>query len=278
MKKKLLILAVVGCVSILVAACAPGNSDPAAPYYPTYTAIAQGLIDLANTATAQAAQPAQPAAAVSADTPTPPPPAGGTENVQLDDGTAKYSDYDAGFEMVLPAGWIGVRPGGQEFNDVLKSEGAANQALKDQMTADQQGYEPVKDRYYFYATKPEEFENALLSYGKVAWNAGDATAIDQNKLGELVQSLEMSPDMPGVRVVASNVAPNENGVPVMVIGANYTIEASDGTMVPLYLNFIYFKPTDNSTVRLIISSWKDFRESTGPEVDAIVQSIKLVGQ
>ena len=46
----------------------------------------------------------------------------------------------------------------------------------------------------------------------------------------------------------------------------------------LDINFIYFKPTDNSTVRLIISSWKDFRELTGPDVDFIVQSIKLVGQ
>jgi hypothetical protein len=273
MSKRILILAVVGCLAVVMAACAPGSSDPAAPYYPTYTAIAQGLIDLANTATAMAAQPALPA-----ESPTPPPPAGGTENVQQPDGTTKYSDYDAGFEMVLPAGWIGVRPGAQEFNDVLKSEGAANEALKVQMTADQQGYEPVKDRYYIYATKPDEFENALLSYGKVAWNAGDATVIDQNKLGELVQSLEMSPDMPGVRVVASNVAPNENGVPVMVIGANYTIEASDGTMIPLYLNFIYFKPTNNSTVRIVMSSWKDYRDVTGPDADAIVQSIKLVGQ
>ena len=278
MKKRLLILVVVGCVSILVAACAPGNSDPAAPYYPTYTAIAQGLIDLANTATAQAAQPAQPAAAVSADTPTPPPPVGGTENVQQDDGTTKYSDYDAGYEMVLPAGWIGVRPGAQEFNDVLESEGAANQMLQEQMTFDKQGYEPVKDRYYIYATKPDEFENALLSYGKVAWSAADAMVIDQSRLGEMVQELEMGQALPGVRVVSSNVLTNENGVPVMVIGANWTYEASDGTMIPFYLNFMFFKPTDNSTVRIVMSSLKDYRDSTSPDVEAIVQSIKLVGQ
>ena len=35
--------------------------------------------------------------------------------------------------MVLPAGWIGVRPGAQEFNDVLKSEGATNEELKFRM-------------------------------------------------------------------------------------------------------------------------------------------------
>jgi hypothetical protein len=273
MKKKLLILAAVGCVSILMAACAPGNSDPAAPYYPTYTAIAQGLIDLANTATAMAAQPALPA-----ETPTPPPPAGGTENVQQPDGTTKYGDYDAGFEMVLPAGWIGVRPGAQEFNDALKSEGTANQALKDQMTADQLGYEPVKDRYYIYATKPEEVENSLLAFGKLAWNASDPKPIDQNTLGELIANLEMSQDLPGVRVVASNVIVNGNGVPVIVIGANYTFEASDGSMVPLYLNFIFFKTSDNSTVRIAMTSNKDYRDVIGPDLDAMVQSIKRVGQ
>lgn len=273
MNKRILTVAAVGCLVIVMAACAPGSSDPAAPYYPTYTAIAQGLIDLANTATAQSAQSVLPAEA-----PTPPPPVGGTENVQQPDGTTKYSDYDASFEMVLPAGWIGVRPGAQEFNDALESEGAANQMLQEQMTADQQGYEPVKDRYYVYATKPDEFENTLLSHGKVAWNAADAMIIDQSKLGEMVQDLEMGQDLPGVRVVSSNIVINENDVPVMVIGANWTYEASDGTMIPFYLNFIFFKPTDNSTVRIVMSSLKDYRNSTSADVDAIVQSIKRVGQ
>jgi hypothetical protein len=273
MKKKALILAAAGWLLILMAACAPGSSDPAAPYYPTYTAIAQGLIDLANTATAQAAQPVPPA-----ESPTPPPPAGGTENVRQPDGTTKYSDYDAGFEMILPAGWLGVRPGAQEFNDVLKSEGVSNQALKDQMTFDQQGYEPVKDRYYVYATKPDVVENSLLAYGKLAWNASDPKPIDQNTLGELITNLEMSQDLPGVRVVASNVVVNGNGVPVIVIGSNYTLEAEDGTMVPLYLNFIFFKTSDNSTIRIVMTSNKDYRDVIGPDVDSIVQSIKLVGQ
>jgi hypothetical protein len=270
MLKKTIILLTLGCVAALMAACLPGNTDPAAPYYPTYTAIAQGLIDLANTATAQSALPAY--------TPTPPPPAGGTENVQQPDGTIKYSDYDASFEMTLPAGWIGVRPGAQEFNDVLNSEGAKNQELKDQMTADKQGYEPVKDRYYIYATKPDKKENALFAFGKLAWSASDAKIIDRNTLGDMVQSLEMSQVFPGLRVVSSNVVTNGNGVPVMVIGANWTYQATDGTMIPLYLNFIYFKPTDNSTVRLTVTSPKEARDVVGPDVDAIVQSIKRVGQ
>jgi hypothetical protein len=270
MLKKTIILLTLGCVAALMAACLPGNTDPAAPYYPTYTAIAQGLIDLANTATAQSALPAY--------TPTPPPPAGGTENVQQPDGTTKYSDYDASFEMTLPAGWIGVRPGAQEFNDVLKSEGANNEPLQTRMTLDKGGYEPVKDRYYIYAIKPDQAKNNLFAYGKLVWDASDSKVIDQNTLGELVQTLEMSKDMPGLRVVSSNVVTNGNGVPVIVIGANWTATGADGVMTPLYINMLFFKPTDNSTARLVVTSPKEARAVIGSDIDAMVQSIKRVGQ
>jgi hypothetical protein len=84
--------------------------------------------------------------------------------------------------------------------------------------------------------------------------------------------------MPGLRVVSSNVVTNGNGVPVIVIGANWTAIGADGTMNPLFINVILFKPTDNSTARLVVTSPKEARDITGPDVDAIVQSIKRVGQ
>lgn len=272
MLKKIIILLTLACLAALISACMPGNTDPAAPYYPTYTAIAQGLIDLSNTATAQAAQPAP------AESATPPSPVGGTENVQQPDGTTKYSDYDAGFEMILPAGWVGVRPGAQEFNDVLKSDGAANEALQTRMTLDKDGYEPVKDRYYIYATKPDQVENNLFAYGKLTWDASNSKVLDQNALGELVQGLEMSQAMPGLRVVSSNVVTNGNGVPVIVIGANWTAIGADGTMTPLYINELIFKPTDNSTAHLVVTSPKDGRSVISADIDAMVQSIKRVGK
>ena len=270
MIKRIVMLITLGCLAVMVSACTPKNADPAAQYYPTYTAIAQGLIDLINTATAQAALPAE--------TPTPPAPAGGTENVKQPDGTTIYSDYDAGFKMTLPAGWIGVRPGNQEFNDALDNEAANNQALKDRMTLDQQGYEPVKDRYYFYAIKPDVVENDMLAYAKLTWSPGDPKQLDQNTLGELVQELEMSPEMPGLRVVSSNIVMNGNNVPVIVIGANWTYDDGSGNLIPLYINILFFKPTDNSTVRVVMTSTKEHRDVIGPDVDAMVQSIKLAGK
>ena len=43
--KRILVAIMIGGLAIVLEACTPVSSDPAAPYYPTYTAIAQGLID-----------------------------------------------------------------------------------------------------------------------------------------------------------------------------------------------------------------------------------------
>ena len=114
--------------------------------------------------------------------------------------------------------------------------------------------------------------------GKLSWNPSDSKVLDQNTLGELIQNLEMSKDLPGVRVVASNIIKNSNNVPALVIGANWTYQAPDGSMVPYYLNFIFFKPTDNSTIRLVLTTPKEHRDVIGPDVDSMVQSIKLLGK
>ena len=55
----------------------------------------------------------------------------GTSIEQLPDGTTRYDDYDAGFEITYPAGWLAVRPNSDEFNAALVTTGD-NSMLYDQ--------------------------------------------------------------------------------------------------------------------------------------------------
>ncbi|RPI87508.1 MAG: hypothetical protein EHM40_22920, partial [Chloroflexi bacterium] len=55
---------------------------------------------------------------------------------QAQDGTTRYTDYDGGFEISFPVGWLAVRPNSEEFNASLAKAGAANPMLHEQMTAD----------------------------------------------------------------------------------------------------------------------------------------------
>ena len=262
MNKKIFSITMLALVFMLAIACSPAGSsdDPAAPYYPTYTAIAQGLIDLANTATVQAAMPV-----------LTPMPAGGTENVKREDGSAKYTDYDAGFEIVIPAGWIAVRPGNQEFEDTLANEGSQNQGLLEQMQADKESQEAGSDRLFMYVVKPDIVDYPLQGFGKIAWDNNDTKPLDNAALQELTQSLPSA--IPGLRIVSSSITTNSNDVTVLVLGGKFTIDDATGQPVTFYMNVIFFKPDENSTVRLTTTYLDAYRDILDKDFSSSVESM-----
>ncbi|MGE5774966.1 MAG: hypothetical protein ACM33V_02035, partial [Chloroflexota bacterium] len=82
----------------------------------------------------------------------------------LPDGTSRYVDHDAGFEITFPAGWLSVRPNSEEFDAALAGQGAANSMLRDQMTADLAGYQANYDRLYSYILRPDIIKDFLLGF------------------------------------------------------------------------------------------------------------------
>ncbi len=133
-----LLLAMLACVVPGLSQPAPSAFDPNT--IPTMVVLTANVA-IAQTAAAQPVATEVPAGSVPAMT--------GTSIEQTQDGTTKYSDYDGGFEIIFPARWLTVRPNSDEFNAALANEGANNQMLHDQMTADMAGYEANYDRLLF---------------------------------------------------------------------------------------------------------------------------------
>lgn len=196
---------------------------------------------------------------------------------QLPDGTTKYSDYDAGFEITIPAGWLAVRPNSEEFNAALAKEGAVNSMLHDQMTADQAGYVVTYDRLYSYILRPDIKKDVLFGFSKMVWESDDSTALDSVKMGKLVRDLEASGIIPGFR--ANVVQLHEDGEIKMVeIGGHWMMSDGQGGTIPFYSMFLFFKPSPTSTVRMTFTFIEDYHESIAADVRSIVESIKLFGK
>jgi hypothetical protein len=204
--------------------------------------------------------------------------AGDSENIQQPDGTTIYIDHNAGFELTLPADWLSVRPGTSEFINSLEREGAKNQALLGQMELDL-NYSPDIDRYFIYATKPTELKNSLSAHGKLYWISSDTRPMTQSTLDELLKEREAAEGIPGLQITTSSVVTNMNNIPVIVIVANWVQESSNGTTEsPWDLTTIYFNPPENGTALIWIITKDEFRDVIDPDVNAIIQSIKLVGK
>jgi len=247
----------------MVACVLPGQAIQTAP------AMDPIAIDTAVAGTAQAAAEQTAAAQPSATVVT------GTSIEQLADGTTKYSDYDAGFEIIFPVGWLAVRPNSEEFNAALGKEGAANSGLRAQMEFDQAEYDANFDRLYAYILRPDIEKNIMFGFSKLTWDAEDPRILDSVVMGEIVRGLESSGDIPGFRADTAQLHEDGN-VKLMEIGGRFTLTDEQGESVPLYATVIFFKPSPTSTARITFTFVQDYHTQIAADVKLIVESIRII--
>ena len=204
-----------------------------------------------------------------------PPGSKGTVIEQVQDGTTKYTDHDAGFEITFPAGWLAVRPNSDEFNAALANEGASNSMLHDQMTSDMAGYEADYDRLYSYIVRPDIEKNVIFGFSKLAWNPKDATPIDNDAMGRLVRDLETSGAIPGFRANVVQLREDLN-VKMVEIGGNWMMRDGQGGSIPFYSTIIFFKPSSDSTARITFTYLQDYKTQISTDVHAVMGSIRLI--
>lgn len=221
-------------------------------------------------------QPVAEATATPPPTETPVPVLLGTQLERQPDGTSKFTDLDGGFEMDIPVGWLAARPdNNDEINAVLAGEGAKNQMLFEQLTADQAAYEAGKDRLLIYPLRPDIQKDVLFGFSKLVWQSPDTQPIDNATMGQLVRELESSGALPGLRVRTSSIEENQNGVPVMVIKGRFGLPDGQGGSVPFTAILVFFKPTPESITRITFTFMQDFETQIEPDVHAIIASIRL---
>jgi hypothetical protein len=221
--------------------------------------------------------PTQPVAAATATQPpteTPTPSPLGTALERLPDGTSKFTDFDAGFEMTIPAGWLAVRPDNTE--DVNAALAIKNTMLRDQVDSDMAAYETKKDRLFIYPLRPDIQKDVIFGFSKLTWSDSDTQAIDNAVMGRLVRELESSGAIPGFRATTSQIFKNDNGVSVMVIKGRFSMSDGQGGSIPFVATLLFFKPTPTSLNRITFTFVQDYDAQISPDVNFMMESIRLL--
>lgn len=261
-------------------ACAiPRLDAPApAPFDPGALSTVVGLT--ANAAVTQTAMVAQPLSTevVSGDAAPGLPVTAATALEQMPDGSTKYTDNEAGIEVVFPAGWLTLRANSDEFNSALKKEALKNELLRAQMELDLREYKPDLDRLYSYPLRPDIEKNTAFGFSKLRWDSEDSELIDESSMGSVVRNLESSGAIPGLRVDTAQVYENGHQVKVIEIGGLFSFSNDLGEIIPFYYSAVFFKPTSSSIVRISLVYLKDYKPQLYEDVTSIINSIKLLNQ
>lgn len=231
------------------------------------------IVQTANAATTQTAiattQPSQ--------TPTPLP-VNETSIEKLPDGSVKFTHITGGYEVVYPAGWLTLRPDSEEFTTALAKDAAKNSMLQDQMNMDINTYEVGYDQLYSYALRPDLKKDVIFGFSKVGWEANETHPMNENSMGELVREIESSGAIPGFRLDTAQVYENSNLIKMIEIGGQFSISDGQDGIIPFYTTVIYFKPADDTLVRLSFTYIKDFKLDIQGDVQLVINSVNLLGQ
>jgi hypothetical protein len=192
--------------------------------------------------------------------------------------TIKFTDYDGGYEVTFPVGWLVVRPDDDEFNTALAKEGAKNAMLASQMKMDKSGYDAELDRVFSYPVRPDIKKNVIFGFSKTHFYPKDDVPINNNSMGDFVRKLEASGVAPGLRITASNIEESGNKISFMVVKGRFIKKTDSGDMIPFSVTALFFKPTPSSLALLTFTILQDFQGQISPDLNLIQESIKLLGQ
>ena len=188
----------------------------------------------------------------------------------LDDGSTKFTDYAAGVQMVLPAHWLVVRVGEQEYYDAWGKSETQNPRFLDAF-ANMQNLDPKVFRLTALDLRPDRFLYNDLTRVELVFDEGDRRTLKELRADLLA---DRSP-YKGYKVLSSQTFTTAQGLEALNMETR--AKTSNGASVTgfAYTRRILFKVPGGS-MSLDLHIVMDKKDLTMPDFDQLINSIVII--
>lgn len=253
---------------LILTACgkpAPATNPPAVET--SLAATARAFAKQTETVIQLSATPA--ATATIAPTPTPKISLNGTSLIFNEDQTTRFVDHKAGIELTIPAGWMPFRVNEQEYYQAFTSEVVlANPALNDRLTQ-VQDMDVDHFRLDAFDIREGHIPNGIISDISVIFQPGDMRSLEQWAKAE---GNRKSP-FKNYRLLSMGYPKTADGTRVLVIEQTW---AKDQSSTVFHRAVFFSLPT--GTLVLDFYTNKEFKDTTLPDFEQVVNSLKLLNE
>ncbi len=279
MKKHTPIIFAVSLLWVTALACAiPGQAASVPP--PTVDsaqldAIVAETVSAALQLTASAATPTPPATSTSA--PTVEPTASATplpqsSITQQADGTSLFIDETAGFNMIVPPGWLAVRIDQLEYYDAFSLPQAADPNLQTALM-EINSLDPKIHRLFIFDLQDGHLQSGFVNNVNIVLNAGSSISLKTDD--EIKTTAKALPDtVPGLAVQSSSVTETASGIQIGVILSELGSQKEDGTQLALFQKQVLLNVKGGILV-ITFTTEQGIKDATLPFFDTMIESIQL---
>jgi hypothetical protein len=266
MKTSFLYSIVIGFFSLsIMSSCGRSASTPIVNPPGVETSLASTALALAKQTEAANPITATPSpTATQTPTPTPKLSVNGTILVMNEDGSALFTDYKAGIQLVIPAGWLPLRVNEEEYyqaftSDIATSNPAVNQRLTQIQDADLDNF-----RLDAIDIRDEHTVSGILTDINVNFYPGDARSLEQLAQAEGKKKSAFK----NYLFLNRGYPKTADGTRTLVIDRTWS---QDQTKKIFQRSVFFSRPT--GVLVLNLYSNKDFKDTVLPDFEQVINSV-----
>lgn len=206
--------------------------------------------------------------------PTPTPIPEGVIQTEQADGSILFTDYDGGYQLAIPQGWVVVPISKEDLDTMLTTLAESNPQVEQFRSVISQ-LDPDAFRVFLFnfgANAVQETYvtnvNIILDRSSIALSAPLDYMITAS-----ISAFEAMGDR--ITVLESNQFTTASGIPAAAIHISQRIATSSGEQVEIYQSVVLVK-TEKGMATITFSTPFSLHETTEPEFDQIIDRLALL--
>jgi hypothetical protein len=191
---------------------------------------------------------------------------------QQSDGTLFFVDETAGFNMIVPPGWLAVRIDQLEYYDAFSLPQAADPNLQTALLQIN-SLDPKIHRLFIFDLQDGHLQSGFVNNVNIVLNAGSSISLKTDE--QIKATAAALPEtVAGLEVQSSSVSETEDGIQIGVIISELEGQKEDGTKLSLFQKQVLLNVKGGVLV-ITFTTEQGIKDATLPFFDTMIESIQL---
>jgi hypothetical protein len=204
--------------------------------------------------------------------PTPEADTSGSALTEMEDGSTLFSDFNAGYEVNVPAGWLAVRINQQEYLDAWLLSEFSNPAMQRSLSSIEK-LNPNELRLYAVDLQADHARTGFVTNINFIWYEQDDMSLEDDT--DLLAVSAALPDaLPGLELLTTELSTNANGLPIGINTSRTPATTLDGVNIVIFQKQVFIK-VRAGTLTITLSTTEELKDTILPAFDAMIEFIKV---
>jgi len=196
----------------------------------------------------------------------------GSSLAKLANGSSLFVDERAGYELIVPAGWLAVRINEQEYFDAFLLPENSDPAIQRSLNSFR-GQDPNRFRLFALDTQSGHIQGGFVTNISALWDEQDEMSFTSDEDLQ-TQAEALSDSVLNLEVLSVEVQVTPKGLQMGVITAKWPAVTVDGANIVIFSKQAYFK-VKVGTLAVTLTTTEGLRDSVLPALDAMIEDVTI---